>query len=65
MKCKNYIFTLLVAFATLLSWWVVPSLVKKATDDSHSYPLMYYSSILKELCIIDFRGGNETFSDAS
>ena len=39
MKCKNYIFTLLVAFATLLSWWVVPSLVKKATDDSHSYPL--------------------------
>ena len=64
MKCKNYIFTLLVAFATLLSWWVVPSLVKKATDDSHSYPLMYYSSILKELCIIDFRGGNETFSDA-
>lgn len=64
MKCKNYIFTLLVAFATLLSWWVVPSLVKKATDDSHSYPLMYYSSMLKELCIIDFRGGNETFSDA-
>lgn len=29
MKCKNYIFTLLVAFATLLSWWVVPSLVKE------------------------------------
>lgn len=64
MKCKNYIFVLLVAFATLLSWWVIPSLVKKITDDSHSYPLVYYSSILKDLCVIDFRDGKDVFTDA-
>ena len=27
----------------------VPALVQKMTDDSHSYPLMYYSARLKEL----------------
>ena len=33
------------------------------TDDSHSYPLMYYSARLKELCVIDFREHKNSFYD--
>lgn len=63
MKYKNLIFVLIIAFTTLMGSWVIPSLVKKMTDESKSYPLMYYSARLKELCLIDFRNTPDTFSD--
>lgn len=63
MKYKNLIFVLIVAFTTLVGSWVIPSLAEKMTDESKSYPLMYYSARLKELCLIDFRQTPETFSD--
>lgn len=63
MKYKNIIFTVLLVSVTLLASWKVPVLVKKMTDDSHSYPLMYYSARLKELCVIDFREHKNVFYD--
>lgn len=63
MKYKNLIFALIVTFTTLAGSWIIPSLVEKMTDESKSYPLMYYSARLKELCLIDFRNTSETFSD--
>lgn len=63
MKLKNSIFIIILVFVTLFSSWMVPSFVKKMTDDSRAYPLMYYSSRLKELCIIDFRENKEAFMD--
>ena len=53
----------MVVLVTLLSMWVLPSLVKKMTDGARNYPLVYYSSILKELCIIDFVHDKDSFAD--
>ena len=63
MKKTKLTYGFMVVLATLLSMWVLPSLVKKMTDGARNYPLVYYSSILKELCIIDFVHEKETFSD--
>ena len=53
----------MVALTTLLSWWSVPALVQKMTDTATFYPLAYYSSTLKELCLIDFRTHPKHFYD--
>ena len=63
MKHIRILFVFMIALTTMLSWWTVPSLVKKMTDSANPYPLMYYSSILKELCIIDFRNDKKAFCD--
>ena len=63
MKHTKTIFGFLVVLTTLLSMWVLPSLVKKMTDGAKNYPFVYYSSILKELCIIDFVNSGDTFVD--
>ena len=64
MKHTKYILTLMVALTTLFSWWSVPALVQKMTDTATFYPLVYYSSTLKDLCLIDFREHPKTFYDA-
>lgn len=56
-------FSVILVSVTLLASWTVPTLVQKMTDDSHSYPLMYYSARLKELCVIDFREHKNSFYD--
>lgn len=63
MKCKNTLLVLIMICTTLAGSWVIPSLVEKMTDESRFYPLMYYSSRLKELCTIDFRTQPDTFYD--
>ena len=63
MKYKSLIFSVILVSVTLLASWTVPTLVQKMTDDSHSYPLMYYSARLKELCVIDFREHKNSFYD--
>ena len=55
MKYKSLIFSIILVSVTLLASWTVPAQVQKMTDDSHIYPLMYYSARLKELCVIAFR----------
>lgn len=54
MKSKSIIYLLILIFATTIGFWCVPSLVKKATDTRNDYPFIYYSSLLKDLCFIDF-----------
>lgn len=61
MKQKNTLYTVILVFATLFTSWTVPALVRKMTDDSKSYPLLYYSARLKELCILDFREMKDAF----
>ena len=63
MKHSKILFVFMVALTTMLSWWTVPSLVKKMTDSANPYPLMYYSARLKEICIIDFRKDSNKFYD--
>ena len=63
MKHTKLLYGFLVVLTTMLSCWILPSLVKKMTDGANHYPLTYYSSILKELCIIDFRESGNSFFD--
>ena len=63
MKHVKLLFGILVIFSTLLSTWVLPSLVKRMTDEARNYPFVYYSSILKEICLFDFVHNSETFHD--
>ena len=63
MKHTKILFGVLVVLTTLLSFWVLPSLVKKMTDGAKNYPFVYYSSMLKELCVIDFVNSGDKFVD--
>jgi hypothetical protein len=56
---KRYIHVILLLFVTTLAAWVLPALVKKATRVPERYPFIYYSSLLRELCVIDY-GDDET-----
>ena len=54
MKSKSIIYLLILVFTTTIGFWCIPSLIKKATDTRNDYPFIYYSSLLKDLCFIDF-----------
>lgn len=55
MKIKNSIYIIILLFITLIGMWGVPTLVQKATYTPDQYPFVYYSSVLKELCLIDYK----------
>ncbi|MBM6865485.1 DUF4857 domain-containing protein [Bacteroides caecigallinarum] len=63
MRFKNIIYVIILVLTTILTSWSIPALVKKMVYESDGYPLMYYSSRLKELCIIDFREMKDAFRD--
>lgn len=63
MKLKNTIYIVIMTIVALFSSWTVPALVRKMTDGASTFPLMYYSSQLKELCVIDFREMKDSFAD--
>lgn len=63
MRFKNIIYVAILVLTTIVTSWTVPALVRKMVYESNGYPLMYYSSRLKELCIIDFRETKEAFRD--
>ena len=63
MRFKNIIYVAILVLTTVITSWSIPALVKKIVYESNGYPLMYYSSRLKELCIIDFREMNDAFRD--
>ncbi|MFT3739507.1 MAG: DUF4857 domain-containing protein [Breznakibacter sp.] len=52
---KNYTYWILLLFFTLIGAWLIPFLVKKITVEAEKYPFLYYSSVVKELCIIDYK----------
>ena len=49
----------LLLFVTGIAAWILPALARMATDEPGRYPFVYYSSLLKELCMIDY--GEEEF----
>lgn len=63
MRFKNIIYVTTLVLTTVITSWSIPALVKKIVYESNEYPLMYYSSRLKELCIIDFREMKDAFRD--
>ncbi|MDR1273290.1 MAG: DUF4857 domain-containing protein [Odoribacteraceae bacterium] len=56
---------ILLLLATALAAWALPALVKKATRSPERYPFIYYSSLLKELCVIDYSDDDTPLSDLS
>lgn len=65
MKYKAYIYILILILTTFIGFWGIPKLVKTATDSPDKYPFIYYSSVLKELCLIDFHNTDEPMRDVS
>lgn len=65
MKYKKLIYILILIFATLIGMHCIPSLCKKATYSPDDYPFVYYSSMLKELCYIDFHDKEKPMRDSA
>ncbi len=54
MKYKKAIYLSILAFVTLIGMCAIPALVKKSTYSPDDYPFVYYSSLLKDICYIDY-----------
>lgn len=65
MKYKTLIYILILILATFVGFWGIPKLVNTATYSPDRYPFVYYSSQLKELCLIDFRDDEFPMRDVS
>lgn len=65
MKYKSYVYIIILIVATLLATWAVPFLTKKLTYKPDEYPFVHYSSILKELCFIEFKNKTNPLHDKS
>ncbi len=65
MRHKNIIYIAILVLVTIIGFWGIPSLVKKATSKQDKYPFVYYSSLLKEFCFTEFDGRKENLHDAS
>lgn len=52
---KKYTYWFILLFFTVIGSWIVPLLVKKATIEPTRYPFVYYSSVAKELCIVNYK----------
>lgn len=63
MKQKKQIYILILVLTTLVGLWGVPALVKKITYSPESYPFVYYSSIIKDLCLIDYKNKDKAVQD--
>lgn len=60
---KKYTYYIILIFITFVGLWVIPSFVKKATYSPDHYPFIYYSSVMKELGIIDYANKKMPLSD--
>lgn len=65
MKLKSNIYLLILVFVTLIAMCAIPSLSKKITYSPDDYPFVYYSSLLKELCYIDFQDKETPMRDGA
>ncbi|MDR3117988.1 MAG: DUF4857 domain-containing protein [Mediterranea sp.] len=63
MKYKKQIFYLILVFISILGSWLIPSLVKKATHSPDNYPFVYYSSMMKELGLVDYKNKQFPLAD--
>lgn len=65
MKHSNRLLVVVIIFATAMVLWALPPIVKKATDSPSEYPFVYYSSVLKELCEIEYGDSERPMTDKS
>lgn len=65
MKSKRTIYIVILIFVTLIGMCAIPSLCKKITYSPDDYPFVYYSSILKELCYVDFQNKETPMRDGA
>ena len=65
MNHSNRLLMVVIIFATALSLWAVPPLIKMAIASPSSYPFVYYSSLLEELCEIDHQDRDYPMTDKS
>lgn len=63
MKHKSAIYILMLFTFTLVALSALPALVQKATYTPYRYPFMYYSSMLEQLCLIDYPNKEFPMSD--
>ncbi len=63
MKNKNIIYSLILVCVTFASMWALPALVRKATYSPDDYPFVYYSSMLKEFGLIDYKNKENPMTD--
>lgn len=63
MKKIHTTYYLILLFATAIGLWALPALVKMATDAPERYPFVYYSSVMKEMGIVDYKDKITPLSD--
>lgn len=63
MKQKNKIYYIILVLTTLIGMWVLPTLVKKITYKPDSYPFVYYSCMLNDLCLINYSNKKTPMQD--
>jgi len=51
---KSFVYWLILLTFTIIGIWIIPVLVRKVTVEPDNYPFIYYSSVVRELCIIDY-----------
>lgn len=49
------LYLFLLVFTTAIGLCIIPELIKKITYTPSTYPFVYYSSILKDLCFVDYK----------
>ncbi len=65
MKNKNIIYSLILVCVAFACLWALPALVRKATYAPEDYPFVYYSSVLKEFGLIDYKNKEMPLADMS
>lgn len=65
MKHSNTLLIVIIILATTVLMWAIPPFIKKATVSRTDYPFVYYSSRLKDLCLIDFGDKEYPMQDLS
>lgn len=65
MNSKTLLYILIVTLSIFVGFWGIPKLVYTATYSPDKYPFVYYSSQLKEFCLIDFRDDKFPMKDIS
>ncbi|WP_071145440.1 DUF4857 domain-containing protein [Bacteroides ihuae] len=63
MKQKSKIYTLILLLVTAMGFYTIPALVKMMTEDADDYPFVYYSSILKDFCFVEYQNTDALMHD--
>lgn len=64
MKFKSKIYYVLLLLITIAGYWVLPALGRIMTDEAENYPFVYYSSVLRDLCFVEYDDRANPIHDA-